>query len=228
MYLHQTQAHIHLRLWSKATGASHEALNANQNTEPLLKGPIYFPGRYIPKPSLASSLGGQTWKVNHSAVRTWAQPRHFNLSFVPFFCPARVPVGWLSAQIVSFLVFSNFLLQLSPPPAPLLLGHQQQMEWTLWHPSHRAKHIPSEQSLPPPLRNTRHLLCFPAMPSSQVFVTAMCPRLLTTFFLLSLLSCSLRHPSPAPALAPPMRLSTQGLHFSATCKPGGSYLIKCL
>lgn len=41
-----------------------------QNTELLLKGPIYFPGRYIPKPPLASSLGGQTWKVIHSAGST--------------------------------------------------------------------------------------------------------------------------------------------------------------
>lgn len=42
----------------------------SQNTEPLLKVPVYFPGRYTPKPSLGSSLGGQTRKVNHSAVST--------------------------------------------------------------------------------------------------------------------------------------------------------------
>lgn len=186
MYLHLTQAHIHLSECDPKPLEPHLRLSMpTQNTEPLLKVRICFPGRYTPKPSLASSLGGQTWKVNHSAVSTWAQPRLLNLCCSPFLFPARVLVGWLSAQIVCQWLFwwescfpfcSLFPLSSSPPRPPAAAGVETD---TL--PTDPSIFSVSSHSQLLCGRPGIYLLCFPAMPSSQVFVMATHPRPVTTF-----------------------------------------------
>lgn len=105
---------------------------------------------------------------------------------------------------------------------------QQQLEWTLLHPSHSAKHIPSEQSLPTPSRKIRYLLCFstrchPPEPLSQLHGRDLSlPFLFAQSFVPGELLLE-APPSPASALAvPSIPLpipSGQGLCFSSTtCK----------
>lgn len=234
MYLHLTQAHSHLRLWSEAAGiltlvsrCPHRILNCCWRV-PFTALACTYPS-YHWLAAVVGRPGGSS--VPQSAAE---HSLDFLIYLLPPVFSARVLVGWLCAQTAHLYLFlweSCIPLYSLSPTAPLLLGHHS-------HPAvvkvDTLTPFPQNQahsqwtSLSPPLGKSRYLLCFSAWCHRPESVMATWARPVTTFSflpsLLSLASCYSRHlpHQHLPWQCPPFHYqrgwADKSLHFLTTCK----------
>lgn len=188
MYLHLTQVHSHLRLWSEATdsltwgsGCPHRTLTC------CWRVPFTSQARTYPSHGrLAASVGtpGGSSVLQSAAEHSL----DFLIYLFPHFFSSQSTSRWLCAQIVRLCLFwweSCIPLYSSSPPALLLLdrqSHPAPAGADSLTPFPRGQAIPSEQPLPPPSRKSGYLLRFSAQrhPPESLSLTATWPRPLTT------------------------------------------------
>lgn len=234
MYLHLTQVHSHLRLWSEATDSLTWGSGCPRRTRTCCwRVPFTSQARMDPSHGwLAASAG----RPGGSSVLQSAAEHSldFLIYLFPHFFSSQSTSRWLCAQIARLCLFwweSCIPLYSSSPPAPLLLDHQS-------HPAAagadpltpflRGQAIPSEQPLPPPSRKSGYRLRFSAQHHPPERLSRLCGLDLSLPLRFVPGELLLQTPPwPASALAVPS-IPLPAFTSRPPAQPGGRSLIKSL